>query len=540
MAEKIITAEELAKEMREISIAEFFEKNKHFLGYENPTRSLLTVVKEAIDNSLDATCDAKILPEISVAVKEIDQHRGPQGEKGAIHEEKPDRFRVIVKDNGPGIPEQKVPLAFGKFLYGSKFHRLRQSRGIMGLGISGSVLYSQLTTGKPVKITTSTGEKIHVFELMIDVAKNEPRIVSHAEQENPEKWHGVEIEMDVEGRYTEGAQSVPEYIKQTAIANPYAKIIYRSPNGKVTFSRTVKDLPAIPKEIKPHPYGVELGVLERMLLATNAGSIVNFLMTDFSRVGKKSAETICKLAKIEPRKKPKDLTTEESERLHDAMQKVKLIAPPTDCLSQLTENLIEEGLKKEIKAEHYVATSRSPSVYRGYPFQISVGLAYGGELPPNETCQLLRFANRIPLIYHQGDCAITQAVSEIKWSDYGLHHGSGTLPIGPLTILVHFASVWVPFTTEGKQAIASYPEIIKEVKLALQDAGRKLEKYITKKRKEREKFERRQLFERYMPIVAESLSKLTKKDKKEILNKLEEFLKNRVEVRKLGGSEEKT
>jgi len=179
-------------------------------------------------------------------------------------------------------------------------------------------------------------------------------------------------------------------------------------------------------------------------------------------------------------------------------------------------------------------------VYRGYPFQISVGLAYGGELPPNETCQLLRFANRIPLIYHQGDCAITQAVSEIKWSDYGLHHGSGTLPIGPLTILVHFASVWVPFTTEGKQAIASYPEIIKEVKLALQDAGRKLEKYITKKRKEREKFERRQLFERYMPIVAESLSKLTKKDKKEILNKLEEFLKNRVEVRKLGGSEEKT
>jgi DNA topoisomerase-6 subunit B len=425
-------------------------------------------------------------------------------------------------------------------LYGSKFHRLRQSRGIMGLGISGSVLYSQLTTGKPVKITTSTGEKIHVFGLMIDVAKNEPRIVSHLEQENPEKWHGVEIEMDVEGRYTEGAQSIPEYIKQTAISNPYAKITYKGPNGKVTFSRTVKDLPVIPKEIKPHPYGVELGVLERMLLATNAGSAVNFLMTDFSRVGKKSAETICKLAKIEPHKSPKDLTAEESERLHDAMQKAKLMAPPTDCLSPLTENLIEAGLKKEIKAEHFVATLRSPCVYRGYPFQISVGLAYGGELPDNATCQLLRFANRIPLIYHQGDCAITQAVSEIKWSDYGLRQGSGTLPVGPLSILVHFASVWVPFTTEGKQAIASYPEIIKEVKLALQDAGRKLSKYIVKKRKEREKFERRQLFERYIPVVAESLSKLTKKDKKVISDKLEEFLKNRIEVKKLAGSEEGT
>jgi len=540
MAEEIITAEELAKGMREISIAEFFEKNKHFLGYENPTRSLLTVVKEAIDNSLDATCDAKIPPEISVTLKEINQHRGPQAEKGVISEERPDRFRVIVKDNGPGIPEQKVPLAFGKFLYGSKFHRLRQSRGIMGLGISGSVLYSQLTTGKPVKITTSTGEKIHVFELTIDVAKNEPRIVSHTEHENPEKWHGVEIEMDVEGRYTEGAQSIPEYIKQTAIANPYAKIVYRSPNGQVTFSRTVKDLPVIPKEIKPHPYGVELGVLERMLLATKARNILNFFMTDFSRVGKKSAGQICKFAKIECNKNPKNLTAEESDRLHEAMQKVKLMAPPTDCLSPLTESLIEAGLRKEIKAEHFVATLRSPSVYRGFPFQISVGLAYGGELPPNETCQLLRFANRIPLIYHQGDCAITQAVSEVRWSDYGLHQSSGALPIGPLTILVHFASVWVPFTTEGKQAIASYPEIIKEVKLALQDAGRKLKKYITKRRKEREKFERRQLFERYIPVVAESLSKLTKKDKKEILTKLEEFLKSKIEVRKLDDSEERT
>lgn len=539
MAEEIITAEELAKGMREISIAEFFEKNKHFLGYENPTRSLLTVVKEAIDNSLDATCDAKILPDIVISIKEIGQNRGAKGEKGANNGEKQDKFRIIVKDNGPGIPEQKVPFAFGKFLYGSKFHRLRQSRGIMGLGISGSVLYSQLTTGKPVKITTSTGEKTHVFELMIDVAKNEPRIVSHTEQDNPEKWHGVEVEMDVEGRYTEGAQSIPEYIKQTAIANPYAKITYRSPNEKVTFSRTVKDLPVIPKEIKPHPYGVELGVLERMLLATNAGSVVNFLMTDFSRVGKKSAETICKLAKVEPRKKPKELTAEESERLHDAMQKVKLMAPPTDCLSPLTENLIEAGLKN-VKAEHFVATLRAPSVYRGYPFQISVGLAYGGELPPNETCQLLRFANRIPLMYHQGDCAITQAVGEIKWSDYGLHQGSGALPVGPLAILVHFASVWVPFTTEGKQAIASYPEIIKEVKLALWDAARKLSKYIIKKRKEGEKFERKQLFARYFPVVAESLHKLTGENEKKILNKLEEILKSMTEVRKHDDSEERT
>jgi DNA topoisomerase-6 subunit B len=523
MTERIVTAEELARDMREISVAEFFEKNKHFLGYENPTKSLVTVVKEGVDNSLDACDDAGILPEVFVSVKQI----------GA------DRFKVYIEDNGPGIVEEKVPLAFGKLLFGSKFHKLRQSRGIMGVGISGAILYSQLTTGKPVKITSSTGKEIHVFELGIDVSKNEPKIISHEKKKNPEKWHGIKIEMEVEGRYVEKAQSIPEYLKQTAIANPHAKIVYDGPNGKIEFERTVKEVPIRPKEIKPHPYGVELGILQRMLATTKSKNILAFLTSDFSRVGRRSAEQICRLAKIEFSKNPKNLTSEESERLHKAMQMVKLIAPPTDCLSPLKENLILEGLKKEINAEFYVATVRPPNVYRGFPFQVSVGLAYGGNLPPNQTCQLMRFANKVPLLYHQGDCAITEAVTEIDWRRYGLQQTPGSLPIGPLAILVHFASVWVPFTTEGKQAIAAYPEIVKEVKLALQDAGRKLAKYISEKRKYRERFLRRQLFERYIPEVAEALSKLTKKEKKEILNKLEEFIKRRIEVKKVG-SEEKT
>ena len=475
------------------------------MGYENPTKSLLTVTKEALDNSLDATCDARILPEIFISVKEIGI----------------DKFRVRVEDNGPGIPEEKVPFALGKFLYGSKFHRLRQSRGIMGLGISGGVLYSQLTTGKPVKIITSTGKKIHVFELMIDVTRNEPHIISHLIQKNPEKWHGIKIEMNVEGRYMERTQSILEYLKQTAIANPFAHMVYDGPNGKIEFSRTVDELPKIPKEIKPHPYGVEIGVLKRMLLLTKARNLLAFLTSDFSRVGRRSAEQICRLAKIEFSRNTKNLKVEEIERLHKAIQMVKLIAPPTNCLSPLEERLIEEGLKKEIDAEYYIGVLRPPTVYRGYPFQISVGLAYGGNLPPNTTCQLIRFANKIPLLYHQGDCAITQAVTEIDWRRYGLQQSSWTLPIGPLTILVHFASVWVPFTTEGKQAIAAYPEIIREFKLALQDAGRKLAKFVRQKRKHKERFLRKQLFERYTPVVAEGLSKLTKKDQKTILNKEE-------------------
>ena len=346
--------------------------------------------------------------------------------------------------------------------------------------------------------------------------------------------------MEIEGRYVEKTQSISEYLKQTAISNPHAKIVYDGPNGKVEFERSVKEVPVKPKEIKPHPYGVELGILRRMLTVTKARNVLGFLTSDFSRVGKHSAEQICRLAKIEFSRNPKVLTVEESERLHKAMQMVKLIAPPINCLSPLEENLIIEGLKKEISAENYIATARPPNVYRGFPFQVSVGLAYGGNLPPNQICQLMRFANKAPLLYHQSDCVITEAVVETDWRRYGLSQSQNQLPIGPLAILVHFASVWVPFTTEGKQAIATYPEIVKEVKLALQDAGRKLAKYISQKRKYREKFLRRQLFERYIPEVAEALSKLTKKEKKEILNKLEEFIKKKIEVKKVEGSEEKT
>jgi DNA topoisomerase VI B subunit len=390
---------------------------------------------------------------------------------------------------------------------------------------SGAILYSQLTTGKPAKITSSTGKDIHIFELAIDVAKNEPHVISHKIEKNKDKWHGIKFELETEGRYVEKAASVPEYLKQTAMMNPYAKIVYDGPNGKIVFDRVTKELPKPPKEIKPHPYGVELGLLRRMLQNTKSKNISSFLTSEFSRVGKRSVEQICRLSKIDPNSKPKDLTHEETERLHKAMQMVKLIAPPTDCLSPLGENLLIEGLKKETKVEYAVAVTRPPAVYRGMPFQIEVALGYGGELPTDKTSQLFRFANKVPLLYHQSDCATTEAVIETDWRRYGFSQSEGQLPVGPLVILIHFASVWVPFTSEGKQAIANYPEIIKEIKLALQDAGRKLATYVRQKNRLRERQLRQSLFEHYIPEFAESLSKLTGVQKEKIKSGLEKILK---------------
>jgi DNA topoisomerase-6 subunit B len=517
-----LTAEEMAKTMREVSVAEFFEKNRHLLGYENTTKALITIVKELVDNSLDAADEGGILPDIKVIIKEVS----------------PDRFRISCEDNGPGIVAEKVPLAFGSLLYGSKFHRLRQSRGTQGIGVSGAILFSQLTTGKHSKICSSTGKAIHEFELGIDVAKNQPHIFSHNEQKNPDKWHGIKIEMEAEGRYIEGRQSVVEYLKQTAIANPHAKIVYDGPNGKVVFDRALKEVPKQPKEIKPHPYGIEVGILRRMASNAKARNIVGFMTSEFSRVGKGSAEQICKLAKIEFSRKPGSLTPEESERLHKAMQMVKLIAPPTDVLSPMGENVIKEGLKKELNAEFFVAITRPPAVYRGNPFQVEVGLAYGGELPEQDTAQLFRFANKVPLLYHQSDCATSSATTDVNWRSYGLSQSGGSLPQGQIAILIHFASVWVPFTSEGKQAIAEYPEIVKEIKLALQDAGRKLSHFVNQRKRAQAVTMRRQIFERYMPVVAESLAKITGKEEKSILKKLEDVIKKKTVMTEMESKEE--
>jgi DNA topoisomerase-6 subunit B len=399
------------------------------------------------------------------------------------------------------------------------------SRGQQGIGVSGSVLYSQLTTGKATKITSSTGKDTHHFELMIDVTKNEPNVISHKVEKNSKASSGIKVELETEGRYVEKGVSIPEYLKETAIANPFAKIVYDGPNGKLEFERVTNQLPVQPKEIKPHPYGVEIGLLRRMLQFSKTKNIIGFLTLEFSRVSRGTAEQICRLSKVDSKRKPIELVHEEIERLHKSMQMVKLVAPPTDCLSPLGEKLLTEGLKKETGVEYTVAVVRPPSVYRGMPFLVEVAMGYGGTLPTDKQAVLYRFANKVPLLYHQGDCATTEAVVDTDFRRYGFSQSSGQIPNGPLVILIHFASVWVPYTSEGKQAIADYPEIMKEIKLALQDAGRKLASYVRHKNKLRDRQLRRELFEKYIPELAESLEKLTDKQRKKIIEELEKIAK---------------
>lgn len=487
-------AHEMAKQQREISVAEFFEKNRHLLGFDNKRKALMTAIKEAVDNSLDACEEARILPEVMVEIVDMGN----------------ERFRVIVEDNGPGIVKKQIPNIFAKLLYGSKFHRLRQSRGQQGIGISAAALYGQLTTGRPIKITSKIGKnhKAHYYELQIDTQNNKPEIIKDDELEW-EKEHGTHVELDLEGSYLKGGQSVDEYLKETAIVNPHVTIIYTNPKAEqIIFPRASEELPKEAQEIKPHPYGVELGMLMKMLKYTESRTLQSFLTNEFSRVGPGTAKQICENAALLPTTAPSQMSREMADKLMEGIRKTKLIIPPSDCVVPIGSELLEKGLRKEINAELYTSVTRPPAVYRGNPFVIEAGLAFGGMQAAEEPIRVMRFANRVPLLYQQGACAITKSITSTNWRSYGLSQGTGSLPVGSCTIIVHIGSVWVPFTSESKEAIAHYPEIIKEIKLALQECGRKLASYLAKKRRVGDELKKRGYIETYIPHVSEALKEI--------------------------------
>jgi DNA topoisomerase VI subunit B len=489
------TAETMAARQRDISVSEFFIKNRHLLGFDNPQKALLTAIKEAVDNSLDACVEAGILPVLKVEVLQLAE----------------DRFRVSIEDNGPGIIKAQIPKIFGKLLYGSKFHTLKQARGQQGIGISAAGMYGLLTTGKSIAIAsrTDSSKPAHYYEIQIDTRKNAPQIIADSviDWEAP---HGTRVGIELVGTYKKGRHSVDDYVRLTAIANPHCEIFYRSPGEDqiIHYPRTSDVLPPEPKAIKPHPYGVELGALIKIMKETTARQLGVALQHDFSRVSSRVAQEICAAAGLRPESNPHSIAVHEAERLYKAINSVKIMSPPTNCLSPIGEDQILAGLRKVIDGSFRTAITRAPSVYRGNPFQVEVGMAYGGSLPADELVDLLRFANRVPLQYQQSACAITKTVLGVDWRSYGLSQGKGALPAGPVVLFVHIASVWVPFTSESKEAIAGYPEIMRELRLALQDCGRRLSVHIRLHRRAVEEEKKKSYIEKYIPHIGAALREI--------------------------------
>lgn len=527
-----------ASKARDISVAEFFEKNRHMLGFDSPAKALLMAVKEAVDNSLDACEEAGILPEVLVEISQITEKT----------------YRMAVEDNGPGIGDTQIGKIFGQLLYGSKFHKLSQSRGQQGIGISAAGMYGKLTTGKPVVIRSKVKRRKAVEAVLsIDTSKNKAEIHSREEVDWGKKTNGTRIEIEMEATYKKGLRSVDMYLKQTAIANPHLKLTWIDPAGEVVvYEANTKEKPKQTVEIKPHPHGVELGRLITMLKETSARSISGFLQEEFCRVGPTVAKKIVDAAGkgLTTKSYPSRIAREEAAALYDAINTTRISSPPTDCIAPIGEELLLLGLKKEIEADFYTTTTRPAAVYRGNPFQIEVGIAFGkpgqgyemedtGRIKKrtrseqvvadlvadaDEPARILRFANRVPLLYQQSACAIAKGVIGTNWRSYGISQPKGSLPVAPMAIIVHIASVWVPFTSESKEAIASYPEILTEVKRALQECGRKLGIHIRKGKRLQREYQKREYIETYIPHIGIALQEilgLSNNEKDETVETLE-------------------
>ena len=607
-AKRRATAQTLAAGQRDISVSEFFAKNRHLLGFDSPRKALLTSVKEAVDNALDACEEAGILPEIWV-------HIEPVGDSGS-------RYRMGVQDNGPGIVSKQIPLIFGKLLYGSKFHRLRMSRGQQGIGISAAGMYGVLTTGKPVKIISKIDAKhpAHYSELRIDTKTNQPEILNGKGEgvdipagkggaelmaKHQIEWvaendkgdsvnHGTRVTIEMEAKFQRGRGSVEEYLEQTAISNPHARIHFQGPDGpERILERSTDDLPPEPKEIKPHPYGVELGRLVTMLQEHPKFTLAQFLTQSFSRVSHGTAKKICDIAKLSTRVTTGKLGRGEADSLFKAIQDTKIPPPATDCVVPIGEQRLLAGIRQVVPGEFFTAATRPPGVYRGNPFVIEASLAYGGgpsaqkisldalvelagdsdarslrqfltstfsglggeaadkildaaKLAPRQSpsklkkpalqalhgamqhvnadegqnMMVLRYANRVPLQFQPAACAVTQTILSTNWRSYGLSQSRGSLPSGPVTVMVHVASVWVPFTSESKEAIASYPEIQKEIRLALQAVGRKLGMYLRRRLRVAQEGQRRSIFLRYLKEVAAAVSTINGDDRDKLYEQL--------------------
>lgn len=495
------TAESMAAKQRDISVSEFFAKNRHLLGFDNPRKALLTAVKEAVDNSLDACEEAHILPDLMISIKPFEGSEN--------------KFVLTVQDNGPGIVAKQVPNIFARLLYGSKFHTLKMSRGQQGIGISAAGMYGLLTTGEPVQIITRTSKK-HLarhYHVQIDTTKNRPEVISDEECEF-DLPTGTSVTIILEGKYLKGKQSVDEYISQTAMSNPHTTIIYHAPGGEVhEFVRQTEEMPFLPVEIKPHPYGVELGVLFKMARESSSKTMAEFLRSEFSRVSPRLGSEIAKKAKLSSRLRPTKITLKETERLHESINSTKIMAPPTNCIGPIGEEKMIEGLARVVEAEFYSSCTRKPAVYRGNPFIVEAALAYGcKDIKRNKNgddkeplIRVVRFANRVPLLYQQSACATHKAILETNWRNYGLSQSRGALPAGPVMLMVHLASVWVPFTSESKEAVAHYPEIIKELKLAIQECGRKLGMHVRKQKRIKDELIKRSYIETYLPHIGQAL-----------------------------------
>ncbi len=492
------------KQFRVHSVAEFFKKNRQMLGFSGRIRSLTTVIHEYVTNSLDAAEEAGVLPDILVKIDAL-----PNG-----------HYVVHSEDNSTGIPYKHMGKALAMMLAGTKFHRYMQQRGQQGIGASGCTMFSQITTGKPVHVKSGVGAgKMFECDLSIDLKTNQPKIINYSDRDGEYKGLLIKAEFS-EVKYDKSKNSVFEYLKMTAIANPHAQITLIDPSGdKTVFPRSTDKIPTRPREILPHPLGITTNDLIEKAQHSKSRKVSSFLTSEFSRV---SNEKIKELDRVVNRdkppgnaehlnfdKKPSELKWIEAERLINAFKEVRWISPSTDSIIPIGKDHVENSLKNILNPEFVSVTQRKPRVFRGgVPFMVEAAVTYGGESGRKTTNgtggDIIRFANGAPLLFDGGGCAITEAVKTVDWRRYDVRDFDSE----PISVFVNFVSVYVPYTGAGKQAISPEEEIIAEIRYAIMEVARDLERYIHGKVRAHERVNKIKAIKRYVKQLSADLPDL--------------------------------
>jgi len=517
------------------STAEYFSKNLQQVGFSSPTKAVLTTLKEAVDNSLDACEEHGILPEISVQIEKL----------GAGTLKNTDLIRIRVEDNGPGLALDDVAKVFGEYLASSKFGRGRCSRGQQGIGISAATTWAQLTSAKGVKVVTKTKSMRQAVQVQVAVdIKHNKGVLKEKKEGKLKNPHGISVEFVIDGRIQlQGEGGLITYLTGTALVNPHLTLHYTLLDQKaVTIERVSNDCPDVPSATEPHPHTMKLGEFIAHSHLFGRVNLKAWLKKGFSRISDNSISEFIKngLDKKLLETSVDKISEAQFKDVFSVIHKTELMAPTTKSVMTIGEESFSKSVRRLGEVDFFSVVTRRPTIcdYKPVAVEVAVARLKGltkGEGTDDGPVQVLRFANRVPLQFDKSACAMVKAIESVNWRAYGLQQPKDSLPLGPYVIAVSLVSPFIKFKNASKETIDASDELVEELRRTLIQAGQRLSRHIKKEHREQDLENKLRYIEQFCPILVDCLCRITgapEKRKKKATEGLEKILGRDLSVAK--------
>jgi DNA topoisomerase-6 subunit B len=496
----------VASKITSSSTAEYFSKNLQQVGFSSGTKAVLTTLKEAVDNSLDACEDGEILPEIFVLIEK----KGPGTQKGM------DQIRVIVTDNGPGIDPEDLPRVYGEYLASSKFGRGRCSRGQQGIGISAATTWAQLTAAKGVQVITKTAKMRSALSAIVEVdIKKNQGTMREKESIDWDRPHGTSVEFLFDGRLQmQGEGGILTYLTGTSLVNPHMKLTYKiNDDEPVVLERVSNENIQIPDPVSPHPHTMKLGEFMSHASLFGKATLDSFLDKGFSRISDDAIGQMQKhsFKKAWLKQSLSSMADADLKATYTALQNVELMAPSTRSVLQIGEEALSKSIGRLGEIDFFSVVSRKPRICDAKPVAVEVAIARlvtRGDA--DEPVTVLRFANRVPLQFDKASCVTVRALETVNWKAYGLQQPKDSIPLGPFVVAISVVSPFIKFKNASKETIDASEELLEEIRLALIQAGQRLSRHINKERRAVDLEQKIRHIEQFGPILIAGIGRITK------------------------------